>query len=368
MAICALSIALSISTAVPAYAAEHYSSEKEYLETLKKSTEKREVDIEEPYRDYVYAKVTYNGVSYAILERDYIKMLNDMEGVTIPESEYIPPTVEVTVEPEEFEVSYEEVLPPVKDERTPWDKWDDETWNAYSSWVSSFSPDEWQSALLEYYSATEIYAYYYTGGYTIDEGAYDDYLKRKDEPRKIITQKKTSEIKSVVVPKSDYVPVVVRKELSSDYKQEAKYYVKKDEAKKVSTILKEYPKYTKDADTFNPAEYPSDSFAFEIGLNGSHMYDALKVPKRNAALTHKFLKENQVGKDYNDTSVMKFRITHLNEKTGAKEKAVYYVPYEIGYEIIESSQYLADCLIVTDGVVVAGLESSYVYGEEVVKG
>ena len=134
-------------------------SEIETEEKTKSSTAKNSVSEEE---DFVYAKVTYKGTTYAINKSDYDSFINELQDFGT-KKEFFYPTTTVVEEPgSAVENEEEDVYIPYlyKDTGYPFNEWPDYVWADYNNFKQTFKPTEWQSIILQYYTLQEYYAYY----------------------------------------------------------------------------------------------------------------------------------------------------------------------------------------------------------------
>lgn len=317
------------------------------IEKDKVSVQKDEtIDYEKEYaydgKDYTYAKISYLGKEYAVPRSEYWKVLQMLDVYGITEENYAS-FVKVEVvksEPSKQEKKTQEAVPPVKDTRTPWNEWSDEMWNSYTAYAQSFEPDEWQKSLLEYYSLTEIYAYY-MGGYTIDEGAYRAYLDAKANGTSNVVTEDDSEDEEVTENVSQYNKLYVTANLFSLYDNEKVYYVDTCNSKDVKTTLSEFEYFNEETvDTKNPNAFVEGEYYFEIGTADDHVTEYLNVKESDAKQAVQFVNKNKI-KDTDQLSkkewdsIYKVRICTLR-KNGSEYDKTCELKYEDAMTLIST--------------------------------
>lgn len=307
------------------------------------SVEKEEsIDYEKEYayegEDYIYAKVSYLGKEYAVPRSEYWKIIQMMDGYCVTEENYASYVKVEVVKTEPDKKEKKEIAPPEKDSRAPWNEWTDEMWNSYSAFAQSFAPDEWQKSLLEYYSLTEIYAYY-MGGYTIDEGAYKAYLDAKNGSGS--SSLEDDEEEEVTEQVSQYNKLYITSNLFSIYDNETLYYVDTCNSKKIKEILSDFTYFDeKETDTKNPNAFVEGEYYFEIGTADEHVTEYLNVKEDDAKKAVQFVNKNKI-KDSDSLSkkewdsIYKVRICTLR-KNGTEYDKTYELKYKDAMTLIST--------------------------------
>lgn len=237
-------------------------------------------------QDYVYAKVTFQGKSYAVNRSEYGTLLRKANTYGTVQENFIGYNTTQVTEQKKLE----KPDPPDWDRRTPWDSWTDDDWLAYYAFAESFTPNSWQKKLLEYWSDVEIYAYY-IGEYTIDENAYKEYLDAVDAYNNQKNSTTTVEKNTPVA----YEEMRIYKDLFSIYNNESVYCITSDcysDMQSYLSKLKEFSEST--TDITNPNAFVQNKYYFEIGDMNEKITEYSNVEQKKAKKAVKFISENNI--------------------------------------------------------------------------
>lgn len=289
-------------------------SEIETEEKTKSSTAKNSVSEEE---DFVYAKVTYKGTTYAINKSDYDSFINELQDIGT-KKEFFYPTTTVVEEPgSAVENEEEDVYIPYlyKDTGYPFDEWPDYVWADYNNFKQTFKPTEWQSIILQYYTLQEYYAYYMGFGYYIDEAA----VKQRYEAEQKVKTKSQVKVKtstSVVEVQEDYATVTVQFNLDSMYEKKQDYCVTASKYSDLKALLSNYNKYEDNKTSVDdPNVYVEGSYHIEIGTMDEYMSSYTIKDKEKVSKIVSFLKKNKIDEEKADEDCYKVRIrTKIDSK------------------------------------------------------
>lgn len=237
-------------------------------------------------KDFIFAKVFYDEKEYAVSRSEYGSFLKNLYEIGIPEEEFIP-----------------DVIVPAQEELKEWqkepyssDSWTEEMWSGYSIFAQQFQPDDWQRTLLDYYSLTEIYAYYMGYDYTIDEKALREYTEQKKLYES--SDRQDEYIPDEEIQTEDYITVKVQHHLDSMYECCDIYCIPEDDKGIFSDFIKQYPFFEEDMDIKDVTTYKKGVYSFEVGTADTYLasYDA--VSGKTAAKAVDFIKKNDMDAGY----------------------------------------------------------------------
>ena len=259
--------------------------------------EENSINYEEEYayegEDYIYALVSFRGKDYSVPRSEYWKIIKMIDKYCLDEQNFL--LLQETGVSDSYENEKENanvVEPPKKDDRMPWEKWTDEQWAEYSKFAASFTPDEWQKKLLEYYSLTEIYAYY-MGGYTIDEAAYKAYVENEPMESSKVTESEQNTSDDEVY----FYELYLKNNLFSMYDNEAYYYAEETDSNEIQNVLSGFSFYSEDDSITNPNAFVKGQFYFEIGTVDRKVTEYSNVNESKAMSAVRFINKNKVKKD-----------------------------------------------------------------------
>lgn len=283
--------------------------------TTKSSTSKNSTSKEE---DFVYAKVTYKGIDYAINKSDYDSFIGELQEIGTKKEFFYPTTKVVedfgnSVSVEEEEDVYIPYL--YKDTGYPFEEWPDYVWADYNNFKQTFKPTEWQSIILQYYTLQEYYAYYMGFGYYIDEAA----VKQRYEAEQKVKTKSQVKVKtstSVVEVQEDYATVTVQFNLDSMYEKKQDYCVTASKYSDLKALLSNYNKYEDNKTSVDdPNVYVEGSYHIEIGTMDEYMSSYTIKDKEKVSKIVSFLKKNKIDEEKADEDCYKVRIrTKIDSK------------------------------------------------------
>ena len=252
------------------------------------------IDYESHYaydgEDYVYSQVTFGKDQYAVNRSEFGKLMNLAYRYGTPEEYFV--AYRESTELDDVSVITKEPVLPEKDTSMPWVEWTSEQWQAYEAWEKEFQPDDYQNKLLGQFSPVEIYSYYMGLGYTIDEFAFSEYFKQKEEYDSLgltssVSENSVNEKKSI-----SYTRMIIQYELDSMYDREFVFCVTEDNMKDLGKELESFSQWSdEDMDVTNPNAYVPGKYFFEIGSLDEHMIDVEKVDKATGTKAYRYLKE-----------------------------------------------------------------------------
>ena len=329
---------LALLSSVPVYAASSNSSlnvtigsEGLTVDSEDDNEESEAIDYEKEYaydgEDYVYAKVTFKGKSYAVNRSDYGSLISTAEAYGTS-SDYFVGYTTTTSQTQTTTETLTEPDPPDWDRRTPWDDWDDDMWLEYYEWADNFTPDDYQKKLLDYYSTVELYAYY-IGQYSIDEGEYMEYVKAVEDYQKgIATTSTTQSEETTTTTPVNYENLVIQYDLFSIYSRSKTYCITADNYAAVTSFLNNCEIFNANkAKTTNPNAFQSGKYFFEIGTTSERMTEYVGVDKDTATKAIKYISSHKIKSiksmtDEEKEDVYVFRVcTKKNNKN--QDKAFY---------------------------------------------
>lgn len=314
-------VALSLSANITVFAKEDVISEQEKTSnskpksaiavTMTEDEESDEMDPEIIYAydgiDYVYAKAVYNTEEYAIPRSKYGSFLKGLQEIGTKE-EYFSPTV-VFIE-EKKEKSQWEKIP------YSYENWDQERWDAYNAFAATFVPDEWQKTILNYYSLSELYAYYMGYDYYIDEFALKQYVETGYLPG----EKEEEELKEKA---ESYAKVVVQYDLDSMYDKEETYCITADYVDELNKLLGVYDVFDEEkADIVDPNSYAPGKYQFEVGTMSEYISTYEGISKKDAQTIVSFIKKNEIPKEEAMSTDYMVRVRTKNGTKNVEKKYV----------------------------------------------
>lgn len=313
---------LSLGVNMTAFAKEDVANEQEKISnsktksaitvTMTEDEETNEMDPEIVYAydgvDYVYAKVVYNTDEYAIPRSKYGSFLKGLQEIGTKE-EYFSPTV-VFVEEEKNEKSQWEKAP------YSYENWNQERWDAYNAFAATFVPDEWQKTILDYYSLSELYAYYMGYDYYIDEFALKQYVETGYLP----SEKEEEELEEKA---ESYAKIVIQYDLDSMYDKNETYCVTVDYVEELNKLLGEYDVFDEDkADIVDPNSYVPGKYQFEVGTMDEYISTYEGISKKDAQTIVSFIKKNEIPKEEAMSTDYMVRIRTKNGTKNVEKKYV----------------------------------------------
>lgn len=328
--------------------AEAKKAEKEAEESKDASEEEVDEDIDDVFvddpeveyaysgKDFVYAKVVVNGKEYEVGRVEFGSFLKSLKEISMKE-EFFSPTTVLSVERNGVDVSSGTYKELEKDTSTPWENWTPDQWEAYSAYAQDFNPDEWQKVLMEYYTLTEIFAYYMGWGYTVDESAVREISIAKEAGAKPVSSDEDGEDEE---REDSYKKVEVYEDLDSTFERRTVYCVTSSEIPNLNELLEDRPLFDEEKSNIeDPNAYVDGKYYFEFGkYAGESITKEKSVEKSVAKEIVNYMRDNYATASLDKENIYKVCV---RTKSGTKNtKKCYYIPKEACMNIF--SKYFAN--------------------------